>query len=767
MPPKNIISPPRLTLWALCLGPLVASAQTSAVQPSPPPDDEVVTLSVFEVSSEQASRYQADQMATGGRIATDIMDTPATVTVLTRDFIQDVGSLRVLDAAKYVAGIGEATIPNALDRVNIRGFQSDGRRVDGFSTADQANFDTVGIERMEIIKGPDAVLQPAGVPGGTINLVTKSPKFHQGGYLSVQAGQYDSNRVEADVTGPLSDSLAYRVVTAVHDSEGYVDRSFRESIYAAPSVSWRMSPSSLLTVRYEYYDFDSHVGEGVPVDPSVGTNDEFKLLAGVPRDFSPALEAGDREYRRVTSHSGTFLFNSTIGDRLSVRVAGRIAEIDTPDRGFGWGVIGNGGSRDPQTGLWVAGSNFLSTAPYTASPATPQSRTFNHTGTDQGQRLRYRDLQNDWAYSFDTNYLGSVTSAGFAYAYESQNLQARSMTAQPFQVDNFSLDTAPVTFGAYNTDRRRQISRLQAYINQKVELFDDRLILTVGATNVTFNGVYGNKLSAATPTAVAGQMYAGEGSANTVSYGAVVKPIENLSIYYGHSENAVPQTNFQQVTEGRAPRISEGTQDEFGVKVQLLDKRLLMSVSYYEIDQTGYSLANPANLTSPPPPVLLPALILTRIAKGWEYQITAGLTKNLTLIASYADTKNRDPNGIPFRSSAEELGAIFLRYAFKDGTLDGLAIGVGANYMGKRAGDVGSGYTSASTPDNLIPNQPSFYLPAQTLMDMNVTYARGDWEYRLAVANLLDEENYPASGARNTVVVGNPRNISGSVTWKF
>jgi len=94
------------------------------------------------------------------------MDTPTTVTVMTAEFMEDVGGVRVLDAAKYVAGVSESTIPNSLDRINIRGFQTEGRRVDGFGTADQANYDPAAIERMEIIKGPDALLSPSETPGG-------------------------------------------------------------------------------------------------------------------------------------------------------------------------------------------------------------------------------------------------------------------------------------------------------------------------------------------------------------------------------------------------------------------------------------------------------------------------------------------------------------------------------------------------------------------------------------------------------------------------
>ena len=753
----------------LALASAVGLFAQSTESSSTPAVEQTVVLSPFTVSTSQPGRYQADESASGGRIRTSIMDTPATVTVLTNEFINDIGTLRVLDAAKYVAGISEATIPNGLDRVNIRGFQSDGRRVDGFSTNDQANYDSAGIERMEVIKGPDALLQPAGVPGGTINLVTKTPQFQHRGYVKVQAGQYDSNRVEVDDTGPLGagKKFAYRVVAALHDSEGYIRDSFRTSLYVMPSLTWRIAPNAQLTVRYEYYDFKTANLEGIAINPSVSTNDELQLLPGVAHDFSATL-GEDYQFRKVTSHTGSFLFTGTVSDHLSVRLAGRMADIDTPDSALGLGPNTQGGARDPRTGLWVGGTVFGGAPTFTASAAPTLSHTFTHAGTNQKQQLYYTDLQNDWAYTVETDRFSSVTSAGLAYGFEHQSLQANAQTATPVNIDSpvAGPATAP-TQAAPNTDRRRELTRMQYYLTERVELLDKRVILSVGAANVSHNGFFGNSLSAATATAVAGQMYPGEGNTNTVNYGIVVKPRPNLSLYYGHSENAVPTTNFQQVASGSSPVFAEGTQDEFGLKVQLLNNRLLASVSYYEIEQTGYSLANPANLTSPPPPVLLPPLVTSRTADGWEFQLTASVTKNLSVIAAYADTTNRDPNGVPFRGSAEVMGSFYVRYAFLDGTLDGLAVGFGANYLGKRAGDQASGITAASTSTNIIPNQPSYYLPARTLADLNFSYTRKDWSFRLAVNNLFDEVDYAASQTRFSVYMGNPRNVSGSVTYKF
>lgn len=737
-------------------------------------DEEVLLLSPFEVATSQVGRYVTEESASGGRIRANVMDTPATVAVLTRDFIEDVGALRVLDAAKYIAGISEATIPNGLDRVNIRGFQSDGRRVDGFSWTDQANYDTAGIERMEVIKGPDSLLQPTGVPGGTINLVTKRPQFTSEGSVTVQAGEYDSNRVEFDSTGPIpgTKNLAYRFVSSLHDSDGYVQQSFRKSFFAAPSFTWRIGHNSQLTVRYEYYNFKTTTLEGLVVDPSVGTNTGFRLLPGIAHDFSPAL-SDKYQFRRVESHTGTFFFTTTLNEHLSMRLAGRFSEDNTPDSGLSWGASTQGGSRNPLTGLWEGGLIYSSTAPYAATAAPALSHTFNHTGSTSDQHLRYRDLQNDWVYAAKSRWVDSSTMAGFAYGYEQQHQDIRNLTASPFSIDAFSLnDVAPAPATTLSNARRRDLTRAQFYGTEKAELLDGRVILSGGLANLSFDGHFGSKVSTAAQTGVAGRMYAGEGSKTTANYGLVVKPVKIVSLYYGHTESAVPTTNFQSVAErkdqdGQDISFSVGKQDEYGAKAQFFDNRLMVSVAYYKINQTNYSIANPGNLTSPPPATTLPALLVDRVAKGWEYQVSASLTKSLSFVASYTDSTNRDPNGVPFRNAAEKSGAAYLRYEFKRGTLRGLAIGAGANYLGKRAGDQASGVTSASTSTNIIPQQPSFYLPSRTLADLNFSYTLKQWTYRLAINNLFNTTDYAASQTRTSVYMGNPRNLTGSVTYRF
>jgi len=737
-------------------------------------DEELVRLSPFEVSSSAPARYQAAEAAAGGRIAASIMDTPTTVTVLTRDFINDVGGVRVLDVAKYVAGVSDSTNPNATDSIQIRGFHTHGRRVDGFATDDYANYDHGAIETIEVVKGPDAVLHPSGPPGGTINLVTKKPQFTYGGSVRAQVGRYDTNRAEVDVTGPLSERLAYRLVAAYQDNKGYIQRTFRESFLLSPSLTWRLSPQTSLTLRYEYYDFWTSSLSGLPTDPSVGTNDPFKLVEGVPPNFSPQY-GRKYEFRHNMSHSGTFLLTSMITDRLSVRLAGRTAEVTRPVSGTRLGFNAPVGSRNPFTGDWEALTMWTNTSADPANPnwissPIPRPTMMVQGGTLQGPSMeRLRDVQNDYSYIVETDAMRSTSLIGFAYAYEHLQQYRTAITAPPFDWLNFDQSSRPlpVLASAPGSAPYRKASRYQVYATQQLELFEKRLIFSGGVAHITYNGIYGNRLAPETSTSVFGQLYPASHSKATYNYGVVFKPLKNISLYYGHTENAAPPLDFQQVARGIAPAFTVGTQDEVGVKTSLLGGRVLASLVYYEIEQQGYEIYNPGNFVVPVPDPLLPSLFAVRKATGVEFQVAGSITENLSVIANLADTKNRDPGGRLLKSSAEDTWAAFVRYEFTHGALAGFGVSVGVQHMSKRSVEDVSTYSPLSTPDNPIPNQPRAYLPPTTLTDVSLSYRRGSMSYGLRVANVFDKAWFSAGDAPDRVMPGNPLNVSGSVAWEF
>jgi iron complex outermembrane receptor protein len=176
-------------------------------------------------------------------------------------------------------------------------------------------------------------------------------------------------------------------------------------------------------------------------------------------------------------------------------------------------------------------------------------------------------------------------------------------------------------------------------------------------------------------------------------------------------------------------------------------------------------------LTTPPPSPLLPALFSDRKAKGWEYELRANPTKNISIIGNYTHFKNRDPNGVEFRGVAEKSGGVLVSYTFDKETtpsVAGLRASVGIDYIGNRPGDAPSGLTAASTSTNVIPNQPTFYLGSRTLVNLTLAYTfLNDWSAQLNVDNVLNEEYNMASINRSMIYVGTPTNFRVTLTRKF
>ncbi len=753
-----------LTVLALIASAAPLAAQTAPAAPQNT-DDEVVRLSLFKVSADASSvgRYTSLESTSAGRVRVSIMDSSQNVSVITSEMLMDVAAGRILDATKYIAGISESTLPNAQDRTNVRGFQADGRTVDGFTYGGFMSLDPAVVDRIEVVKGPNAILAPQPTsPGGTVNNATKKPQFRDFGMVNVQVGEFDANSAFLDVNRGINDKIAVRGVVSVRDWDNWWKDASIRSFTFMPGLTYRLSDTAELTLQYIYTDWRSSLYLGLPVDPSAGTKTKAHILAGVPKDLSVYA---DDIYRTDQQHDFKLLFTAEIWKGIQMRLAALYHKTSqyAPQLNTGNSTGGTGGNRDPLTGNYVPGMQYASTPPYAGSPiATQPTRTFVRSGTDPRNDPRQFYVQNDYAYIVENESLKSTTLLGFAFTESTDyGSEAYNISAPNFNIDTYQ--HVNWTRGTLNFRNHTSNRFIQGYLSETLALLDNRLILN-GAISKNYYRQRARSL-------ITNFFHGVAPDADLPSYGVVIKPYKDVfSAYYSYSEQSTSNGPSINSTTNTVPALTSSKQTEYGVRTKLWDNKLYFTISHFDIKQDNFSVPNPANLTTPPPSPLLPALFSDRKAKGWEYELRANPTKNISIIANYTNFKNRDPNNVEFRGVAEKSGALLVSYSFDADTpaLDGFRVAVGIDYIGNRPGDAPSGLTPASTPTNVIPNQPTFYLGSRTLVQLILAYqSKHNWGVQLNVDNALDEDYMMASINRSMVYTGTPTNYRLSANYKF
>ncbi|HWL17407.1 MAG TPA: TonB-dependent receptor plug domain-containing protein [Opitutus sp.] len=783
-------------LALLCTG-VAATLPTAAWSQSQPSaaaagDEEVTRLATFTITETAANPYQSGQALSASRVAMPIQDIPQTVSVVTNEFLKDSMSFRMLDAAKYVTPISESTLPYGGDRYTIRGFQVSHEFIDGTEISGQDGYSMsivpYNIERIEIIKGPNAILVPGGSPGGQMNPITKSPIMKDQSSATLQLGQYFSNALSTDLNRVLNDKMAARLVLAYWDSDGYARNQFRRGYMIAPSFSWQLTPTNKLVVKAEFMqNRETNLG-GLPLDPSVGTDTSATIAKGLPRDWSFAGDDRWDQRHRATERITMELF-SDLGDHVSSRLQLMANHVTREDQGGTSAAIkGTLGSRNPNTGKYEPGVIWSldqtgPTAVATSTPvAIPDPGSYVYSRTYGAVDLWYSEahLRNEYAIKFDTDLVKSTTVAGLAGNFSKVQFKSYEGVARP-DVPANALGSATYPHLTYlepaltNTggNRTGKQEDLQLFVYENASFLRDRVQLSGGVSR------FFGQLSRIDQTGLAPAMTYPSYNLSTTAktFGAVIKPIKPVSLFYGYNTSGgTMPSSLNPGTYAPNFRVAAGTQKEYGVKVSTLDGRLTGSFSYFNIEQENYAVPNSeyyslvalgkfaeaAALQNP--------LYLNLTSKGWEFEATYALSSNLTLIGNYTSYKARQPiTDVPIRGVPDHAGAIYVDYRFTEGALHGFSVNVGVDYKSEVAGDSATGYTTTKPlpGGNFVPNQPSFYVNGRTLVNVGFAYKRDQWTARLQVSNVFDKDYLLASLSRTAVLVGDPLNVKASFTYNF
>lgn len=210
-----------------------------------------------ESASWPVEGYAARRSATATKTDAPLHETPQAVTVVSRERIEDQGALSLQDALNYAAGVRSDAygLDSRTDSVRVRSNYPDEyrdglRRLFGYYTSN-ARTDPYALERIEVLRGPSGMLYGQGTTGGVINMVSKRPLEETRREIGLQYGSFDRKQLQTDLTGPLTEDgqWLYRLVALGRESDTQVDYVRDDRALVAPSLTWRPSADTSLTLQ--------------------------------------------------------------------------------------------------------------------------------------------------------------------------------------------------------------------------------------------------------------------------------------------------------------------------------------------------------------------------------------------------------------------------------------------------------------------------------------------------------------------------------------
>ena len=279
---------------SLALAAAAASADTATDAPK--------TLQRISVEASEPDVYRAPESRSATKTETALRDVPQSVSVVTRALIQDQSMQNLADVARYVPGAGMAQGEGNRDTIILRGSSSTADFfVDGVRDDVEYFRDFYNIERVEALKGPNAMIFGRGGAGGVINRVTRQADWDRVREVTLQGGSWNNMRGSFDVGDAVNETVALRLTGMYQNSESYRDGFDLEGFGVNPTVAFRLGDNTVLRASYEYYDYDRTADRGIPSlngepykvdsstffgDPDVSTTNATVNLATVVLDHS-------------------------------------------------------------------------------------------------------------------------------------------------------------------------------------------------------------------------------------------------------------------------------------------------------------------------------------------------------------------------------------------------------------------------------------------------------------------------------------------------
>lgn len=643
------------------------------------------------------------------------LETPQSELTIGTSLLETAGALDLSQALDLSSSVTRQNNFGGLwNSFAVRGFVGDENLpsnylVNGFNAGRGfgGSRDISGIESVEVLKGPRAALFGRGEPGGTVNLITKRPNFKTEGQIRLLTGSFDTYRMDADYTMPVSDSVAIRLVGYYEDAESFRDTIETERQGMSPSIAWQISEQSQLVYEMEYSHQEVPFDRGViAIDGELGLIPSSRFL-GEPGDGP--MEADVLGHQLEFQHDFNHIWSALVG----VNVRDTSLEGVATETGFG-DVIDDEINR------------FRRSRDY---DATYQVFRAELTGDFELSGFKHRVILG-----FDSD------------KFENDQIFLRVRGEQFINVFNPVYGAYPLPEPGPNTDRIETQQSTGWFIQDQISI-TDKLDVRIGARFDDYEQELNNRKTNNIATQSESRM--------SPQLGIVYESSDTLSIYAAYGENFRPLSGSDADGNGFEP--NQSTSIEAGVKFELNDGNLFGTVAIFSVQQDNILVVDdPEAFTS--------AAIGEAKSQGLEIDINGEVSDGLYLWASYtyvdAQTENDffDANfgyTVNAGSSLLNIAKHQLNLQLVKSTkLLGRPLEYGGSvlHVGERNGFFGTDFE--------LPQ----YIIAKAFVNVDVN---AQLSVRGELDNLFDETYYLNSFADVWVQPGAPRNFKVSATYRF
>ncbi|GJE60527.1 TonB-dependent receptor [Methylobacterium trifolii] len=707
------------TLLATTVLSTAAGAQALRAPRVLPPEAAAVTLDQLSVEGENGTSvgYLTKRTRSATKTDTPLIDTPQSVTVVTQAQIRDQGFQSIEEALRYVPGIIPHQGEGNRDDLVIRGQRSNADfYVNGVRDDVQYFRDLYNTQRIEVLKGPNALVFGRGGGGGVINRVLKEADGVPIREVLVQGGQFWNKRVALDVGDRVNENVFFRMNGVFEDTGTYRDFVDIRRYGVNPTMTFLLGPATTLKLSYEYFHDERTADRGIP--------SQFGRPYRYRQNIGTFFGNPDQSYAKVDAHIATATLDHLFESGVQMHSQVRFADYQK----FYQNVY-------PGGAVNAAGTSVNLTA---YNNETPRTNYFS---------------QNDFTYKFDTGILKHTLLGGFELGYQEgtsmrqdgifSTTGTQTLAVNPF----FPVSRVPVSFRniASGANSRYDLGLAALYAQDQIEI-GPHLQLIGGLRYDHFDFQATDRRTNVQQARVDDLL--------SPRAGVVVKPLENLAFYGSYSVSYLPSSGdqFSTLTPGLAISQPERFENaEIGVKYDV-SPVLQLTGALYNLDRYNQRLQDPNRAGF----FLATGQTSTQ---GAEIGANGYVTDWWQVAGGYAFTDASITSGF-------SNGATSIRPGNRVGLVPFNAFTLWNKFDVTREFSLGIGYIQ--TGQTFASSDDTIRLPGITRFDLGLFYRVNDfWRAQVNIENIFDRRYIATADGNNNISPGAPRVIRFQVIARF